>query len=122
MRKAATSKSDPWAWLGPDQRRARYEPDPEFIDTPYLTALVQVATVIGTFIGVFTAIILAYQWHNGFADYWSLILILVLDVAVNVGARVVRRRRRSARGYAATGQIRSDEHARVDRSTEARRS
>ena len=109
------SKIDPWAWLQPDQRRARYEPDPEFIDTPYLTALVQVATVIGTFIGVFTAIILAYQWHNGLADYWSLILILVLDVAVNVGARVARRRRRPARGHDATGQIRSDGQDRVAR-------
>jgi hypothetical protein len=117
MKKAAMGKIDPWAWLGPDQRRARYEPDPEFIDTPYLSALVQAATVIGTFIGVFTAIILAYQWHNGFADYWSLILILVLDVAVNVGARVARRRRRAARGYGATGQIRSDERERLDRST-----
>ena len=107
------SKVDPWAWLQPDERRAHYEFDPEFIDTPYLTALVQAATVIGTFVGVFTAIILAYQWHNGLADYWSLILILVLDLAVNVGARVARRRRRP--GHPATGQIRADERER-DRS------
>ena len=87
---------------------ARYEFDPEFVDTPYLTALVQVATAIGTFVGVFTAIILAYQWHNGLADYWSLILILVLDVAVNVGARVARRRRRRTLDRLRTGQFRSD--------------
>jgi hypothetical protein len=90
------SKIDPWGWRQLDERRAHYEFDADFTDTPYLTALVQVATAIGTFIGIFAAIGLAYQWHNGIADYWSLILILVLDVLVNVGARVTRRRRRRA--------------------------
>lgn len=103
------SKIDPWAWRRLDERRAGYEFDAEFTDAPYLTALVQIATVIGTFIGMFAAIGVAYQWHNGIGDYWSLVLILVVDVAVNVVARVARRRRR--RGPLST----RDSHAPADR-------
>jgi len=102
------NKTDPWAWLQPEERQAHYEFDADYTDTPYLTAFVNAATTIGTFIGVFTAIGLAYQSHKGIGDYWILILILVLDVAVNVGARVTRRQRRRALGPTATGQAESD--------------
>ncbi len=103
------TKSDPWGWLRPDERQARYEFDPDYTDAPYLTALINAATVVGTFIGVFAAIGLAYQWHNGIGDNWSLILILALDIAVNVGARVARRRRRHALGPTAADQTGSDD-------------
>jgi hypothetical protein len=115
------SKTDPWAWLQPDERQAHYEFDADYTDTPYLTALVNAATTVGTFIGVFTAIGLAYQWHKGIGDYWVLILILVLDVAINVGARVTRRHRRHALGPTATGHADSgDELAPRSRPTSGR--
>ncbi|HEY1518715.1 MAG TPA: hypothetical protein VGF91_19960 [Solirubrobacteraceae bacterium] len=67
--------------------------DPEYLDTPFLTAAVNLCTAIGGFIAVATAIYLAGNLHRGFADYWSLILILVIDVAVNVAVRVARARK-----------------------------
>jgi hypothetical protein len=34
--------------------------------------------------------------RRGFASYWSLVLILVIDVTLNVALRVIRARRRAA--------------------------
>jgi hypothetical protein len=87
-------KADPWAWRRLDEARANYTLDPEYVNAPVLTALVNVCSAVGIFVGAFTAIILAYQWHNGVADYWPLVLILALDAVINVGVRLVRRRRR----------------------------
>jgi hypothetical protein len=70
------------------------EPDPEYLDTPYLTAVVNICAALGVFIGSWTAILLAGDLHHGFARYWSLVLILVIDVAVNVAVRVARARKR----------------------------
>ncbi len=67
-------------------------------DTPYLTGLVNVLTVLGTFVGIWTLIILLGDLHRGFGVYWSLILILVVDIAANAAARSVRAKRRRASG------------------------
>jgi hypothetical protein len=69
------------------------EPDPEYLDTPYLTAAVNICTALGVFIGIWTAIFLAGDLRHGFARYWSLVLILVIDLSVNVGVRVARSRK-----------------------------
>jgi hypothetical protein len=69
------------------------EPDPEYLDTPFLTAAVNICSALGFFIGIWAAIFLVADLHKGFADYWSLVLILVIDVAVNVALRVVRARK-----------------------------
>jgi hypothetical protein len=66
--------------------------------TPFLTGFVQFATVIGTFVGVWTAILLAGDWHRGLGVVWPLILILTIDVGVNVALRVARARRWRALG------------------------
>ncbi len=75
-----------------------YEDLAEYDGTPWLSALVNFFTVVGVFIGVYAAIFLAGYWHKGIGATWGLLLILVLDVAVNVGLRVARRRRRRERG------------------------
>jgi hypothetical protein len=72
------------------------EPDPEYLDTPYLTGMVNVCSALGIFIGAWTAIILIGDLHRGFGVYWSLVLILVIDVALNVGVRIARARKRRA--------------------------
>lgn len=72
------------------------EPDPEYLDTPYLTAAVNISAALGVFIGIWTAMILAGDLSRGFAKYWPLVLILVIDAAVNVVVRVARARRRRA--------------------------
>ncbi len=69
------------------------EPDPEYLDTPFLTAAVNICTALGLFIGIWAAIFLVADLHKGFAKYWSLVLILVIDVAVNVALRVARARK-----------------------------
>jgi hypothetical protein len=70
------------------------EPDPEYLDTPYLTAAVNICAALGVFIGIWTAIFLVGDLRHGFARYWSLVLILVIDIAVNVAVRVARARKR----------------------------
>lgn len=72
------------------------EPDPEYLDTPYLTAAVNICSAVGFFIGVWTAILLLGALHRGFARYWPFVLILAIDAAVNVGLRVARARHRRA--------------------------
>ncbi len=73
----------------------------EYEGTPYLTGLTQICSAIGVFIGAWTVIILIGDLHRGFATYWSLILILVIDVTVNVAVRLIRARRRRALGLTA---------------------
>ncbi len=73
----------------------------EYEGTPYLTGLTQICSAIGVFIGAWTVIILLGDLHRGFGTYWSLILILVIDIAVNVAVRLVRARRRRALGLTA---------------------
>ena len=69
------------------------EPDPEYLDTPFRTAAVNICTALWVFIGIWAAIFLVADLHKGFAQYWSLVLILVIDVAVNVALRVARARK-----------------------------
>ena len=69
------------------------EPDPEYLDTPFLTAAVNLCTALGLFVGIWTTIYLVVDFRHGFARYWSFVLILVIDVAVNVGVRVARARK-----------------------------
>ena len=69
------------------------EPDPEYLDTPFLTAAVNICTALGVFIGIWTVIYLVADFRHGFAKYWSFVLILVIDVAVNVAVRVARARK-----------------------------
>jgi hypothetical protein len=66
--------------------------------TPWLTGCIQFSTVIGTFVGVWALIILIGYWHRGVGAVWPLVLILVLDVALNVALRLVRARRWRAAG------------------------
>ncbi|HUB04955.1 MAG TPA: hypothetical protein VMA76_07790 [Solirubrobacteraceae bacterium] len=53
---------------------------------------------LGVFVGLWTAIILLGYLHRGFGRYWSLVLILAIDVAVNVAVRAARARHRRAFG------------------------
>jgi hypothetical protein len=66
--------------------------------TPWLTGLANFCAVIGTFIGVYALIGLLGYLHRGFAGYWPMALILVIDLAVNAGVQAWRFRRRRADG------------------------
>jgi hypothetical protein len=70
----------------------------DYVGTPWLTALVNFASVIGVFVGAWTLILLAGQFHDGFGAWWPYVLILVLDLVINAGLRLERRRRRRRRG------------------------
>lgn len=70
----------------------------DYVGTPWLTAAVNFASVIGVFVGLWTLAFLFGQRHHGIGDWWPLILILVLDIAVNAGLRLRRRQRRRALG------------------------
>ena len=74
----------------------------DYVGTPWLTAAVNFASVIGTFVGCWTLIFLFGQRHRGLGAWVPLILILVLDVAVNLALRLQRRRRRRALGLNAS--------------------
>ncbi len=80
---------------------AREEMFADYEGTPYLTGLTQICSAIGVFIGAWTVIVLLGDLHRGFGTYWSLLLILVLDVAINVAVRWLRARRRRALGLTA---------------------
>ncbi len=67
--------------------------DPEYFDSPYLTAAVNICSAIGVFVGAWTAILLLGALHRGFDRYWPFVLIIGVDVAVNIGVRVARHRR-----------------------------
>jgi hypothetical protein len=43
----------------------RPELDPEYFDTPYLTAAVNICSAVGVFIGAWTAILLVAALHAG---------------------------------------------------------
>ena len=70
----------------------------DYVGTPWLTGVILFATAVGTFVGAWTVIILFGQRHRGLAGWWPLILILVVDLAINLALRVVRARRRRALG------------------------
>jgi hypothetical protein len=70
----------------------------DYEGTPYLTGLANLCAAIGTFVGAWTLIILLGTLHRGFAQYWSLVLILVVDITINIVVRVLRFRRRRALG------------------------
>ncbi len=70
----------------------------DYEDTPYLTGLVNLGSMVGVFVGLWTVIILLGDLHRGIATYWPLLLILGVDLGVNIAARVARARRRPARG------------------------
>ena len=53
-------------------------------------------TAFGLFIGAWVLIYLLLDLRHGFAKSWWLVLILVVDVAVNVTVRVARARQRHA--------------------------
>jgi hypothetical protein len=75
--------------MHPTDERPAYWADvfAEYEDTPYVIGLVNVCTVLGAFVGVWTLIILLGDLHHGFAVYWPLIMILATDTAVNVLVR-----------------------------------
>jgi hypothetical protein len=89
---------DPYLVSWRDHMPGRPEPDPEYFDTPYLTAAVNICSAVGFFIGVWTVIILVGDLHRGFTRYWPLVLILAIDLGVNVALRVARHRRRAPDG------------------------
>jgi hypothetical protein len=68
----------------------------DYFGTPWLTGIIFFVTAIGAFVGAWTLIILFGQRHHGVSDWWPLVLILVVDLAVNVALRVMRARRRRA--------------------------
>jgi hypothetical protein len=79
------------------QMPSRADPiDPEYLDTPYLTAAVNLCSALGVFIGAWTAMLLLGALHRGVARYWPFVLILAIDVVVNIAVRVVRARKRRA--------------------------
>ena len=57
-------------------------------------------------IGIWTAMILAGDLSRGFAKYWPLVSILVIDAAVNVVVRVARARSRRALRPASSASVR----------------
>jgi predicted lysophospholipase L1 biosynthesis ABC-type transport system permease subunit len=71
--------------------------DPEWLESPFLTLGVQLATAIGGFIALWTIPFLIANLHHGFATWWWMALVLAVDVALNVGLRVQRARRVRAR-------------------------
>ena len=66
--------------------------------TPWLSGLANFCAVIGTFVGVYALIAIAGYAHRGFGTYWPMILILVVDVAINATVQTIRLRRRRAEG------------------------
>ncbi len=70
----------------------------DYFGTPWLSGIITFATVVGTFAGCWALIFLFGQRHRGFGAWLPLILILVADVAINVGLRLWRRRRRRQLG------------------------
>lgn len=90
-----------------DSRRARADKpalsarDELWLDyegTPYLTGLTQLCSFLGVFIGALAVVVLLGSLQYGVARYWWLILVLVVDAAVNLGIRILRARRRRALG------------------------
>ena len=69
--------------------------DPEYLDTPYLTLAVNFCVAFGLFIGALTVLSLVANLRRGVGTYWPLILILVVDVALNVALRLIRARKRA---------------------------
>lgn len=103
---------DPFYMSWRAQMPGRPDPiDPEYLDTPYLTVAVNLCAALGLFIGAFVLIYLLVDLRHGFAKYWWLVLILVVDVAVNVAVRAGRARRRRASEAARARQI-SEAHER----------
>lgn len=70
----------------------------DYVGTPWLSGIISFTTVIGTFVGAWALILFFGQRHDRFGASWPPILVLVLDVALNVGLRLERRRRRRTRG------------------------
>jgi hypothetical protein len=70
----------------------------QYEGTPWLTGLANFCAVAGTLIGVYALIGLIGYLHRGFSAYWPMVLILVLDLAINAWVRLVRFRRRRAEG------------------------
>jgi hypothetical protein len=66
--------------------------------TPFLSAVANLCSAVGTFIGVYAAIFLLGYLHKGFAQYWPMALILAVDLAVNLAVRIALFRRRRAHG------------------------
>ena len=66
--------------------------------TPWLTGLANFCAAVGTFVGIYAVIGLLGYLHRGFSAYWPMVLILVVDVAVNTWVQLVRARRRRAEG------------------------
>ncbi len=93
----STEKRDPFFLSWRAQMPSRADPiDPEYLDTPYLTAAVNICGALGLFIGAWTVIPLLAALRRGFAHYWPFVLILAIDLTVNVGVRVARARHRRA--------------------------
>ncbi len=70
----------------------------DYVGTPWLSGIISFTTVIGTFVGCWAVILFFGQRHDGFGASWPPLFVLVLDVVLNVGLRLERRRRRRARG------------------------
>jgi hypothetical protein len=68
----------------------------DYFGTPWLTGLIFFASAVGTFVGAWTLIILFGHRHLGLGAEVPLILIVVVDVAINVALRMVRARKRQA--------------------------
>lgn len=73
----------------------------DYVGTPWLTGVIFFASVVGTFVGAWAVIILLAQRRRGLAGWWPLILILVVDLAINLALRVARARKRRALGIEA---------------------
>jgi hypothetical protein len=70
----------------------------DYEGTPYVTALAQICAFLGVFVGALTVVVLLGNLQHGFAHYWWLILVLLIDAAVNIGVRILQARRRRALG------------------------
>jgi hypothetical protein len=70
----------------------------QYEGTPWLTALANFCAAAGTLIGVTALIGLLGYLHRGFAVYWPMALILVLDLAISATVQLVRFRRRREQG------------------------
>jgi hypothetical protein len=72
--------------------------DPEYLDSPWLTLAANWCAALGLFLGAWVVVYLIGDLHRGFASYWPLILILIVDVTLNLALRIILVRRRRALG------------------------
>jgi hypothetical protein len=84
----------------------------DYFGTPWLSGLILFASAVGTFVAAWTLIIVFGHRHRGLGAEVPLILIVVVDLAINVALRMVRARKRRALGIERPRRGRQQQHGR----------